>query len=119
MNILDNFKRSAMIAHILYHASKKSVYGAWLIQELTKHGYTIGPGTLYPWLNDLKKQHLLSQKIAIVKGKRRKYYSITKQGLKTLQEFKNFLKELYDEIFEEEPIKYSKQQKMQEDENIE
>jgi len=34
--------------HILYHAGKEEVFGVGLMVELSRHGYEVGPGTLYP-----------------------------------------------------------------------
>ena len=101
MNVLEKFKRSAIFAHILYHANKEPFYGSWLINELERHGYNIGPGTLYPWLNELLKDEILSQTKQNINGKIRKYYKITPKGIKLLNELKKYLLELYSEIFEE------------------
>ncbi|WP_457558823.1 PadR family transcriptional regulator [Candidatus Harpocratesius sp.] len=108
MNILENFKRSAIIAHILYHASEEPVYGAWLLQELSSHGYKISPGTLYPWLNDLKQQKILYHTTQIVEGKRRIYYSISPKGIQVFKDLKKFLKELYSELFELKKNEYKR-----------
>ena len=45
--------------HILHHAAQEAVFGLWLIEELQRHGYRIGPGTLYPILHGLEKRGLL------------------------------------------------------------
>ncbi|MDD4312106.1 MAG: PadR family transcriptional regulator, partial [Eubacteriales bacterium] len=66
--------------HILYHAKKAAFYGTWMIDELGEHGYRISPGTLYPMLHEMAAQGLLTIQHAIVNGKMRKYYSITKAG---------------------------------------
>ena len=100
MNVLEKFKRSAIIAHILYHANKEPFYGSWLITELERHGYKISPGTLYPWLNELLQDEILSQTKQNINGKIRKYYKITQKGIELLNELKKYLLELYSEIFE-------------------
>jgi len=41
--------------HILYHAGKEELFGVGLMEELARHGYEIGPGTLYPTLNKLER----------------------------------------------------------------
>ena len=101
MKYLDKFKRSAIIAHILYHANKEPFYGSWLINELERHGYKISPGTLYPWLNELLNDEILSQSKRNINGKIRKYYTITPKGTNLLVELKKYLLELYSELFEE------------------
>jgi DNA-binding PadR family transcriptional regulator len=42
------FQRGAVRPHILHHAAKEEIHGAWMTQELARHGYRISPGTLYP-----------------------------------------------------------------------
>ena len=100
MKIIDKFKRSAIIAHILYHANKEPFYGSWLIDELGRHGYKISPGTLYPWLNELLEDKILSQTKKNINGKIRKYYKITPKGIDILMEIKKYLQELHTEIME-------------------
>ena len=41
--------------HILHHAGQGETYGAWLMNELRRHGYGLGPGTLYPTLHALEE----------------------------------------------------------------
>lgn len=100
MNPLLKFKYGAIIVHILYHAKKEAVYGSWLKKELSNHGYDISYGTLYPWLNELKDDNFLKVEERNVKGKIRKYYSITEEGKSQFNEIKNYLKELYQEVME-------------------
>jgi hypothetical protein len=37
--------------HILFHVADVPVYGTALMAELERHGYQVGPGTLYPVLH--------------------------------------------------------------------
>jgi len=39
--------------HILYHACKEPIFGAAISEELSRHGYNMSPGTLYPMLHGL------------------------------------------------------------------
>jgi len=87
--------------HLLYHASKGSIYGVEMIEELRRHGYNISPGTLYPILHSLEKEGFLISKPKNVNGKIRKYYQITKKGEKILREARKKIKELIDEVIEE------------------
>ncbi|OHE31590.1 MAG: PadR family transcriptional regulator [Syntrophus sp. RIFOXYC2_FULL_54_9] len=87
--------------HILYHANKEEVFGIGLINELARHGYTIGPGTLYPTLAKMEKQGLLSVASRTVQHKQRKYYRITPQGRSLLEQMKYKIEELYREIIKE------------------
>src|SRR3972149_1481718 len=86
--------------HILYHAGGSSVYGLWLIEELTQHGYRLSPGTLYPILHSLKAEMLLKMESRVVNGKVRKYYTLTEKGKTALAEGKSKALELIDEIKE-------------------
>lgn len=45
---MREFQRAAVRLHILHHAADNEVHGAWLTQELSRHGYRVSPGTLYP-----------------------------------------------------------------------
>jgi PadR family transcriptional regulator len=84
--------------HILYHASKEPIYGVEILKELTRHGYRLSPGTLYPALHRLEKDGYLSVEKRVVEGKVRKYYVITEQGLSVLGESKKKIAELVDEV---------------------
>jgi PadR family transcriptional regulator PadR len=48
--------------HVLHHASREPIYGLEMIQELSRHGYRLGPGTLFPLLHGMEAQGLLVQK---------------------------------------------------------
>jgi PadR family transcriptional regulator PadR len=84
--------------HILYHAGREPVYGLWLIEELTEHGYRLSPGTLYPILHGLQEDRLLSSETRVVEGKARKYYRLTSAGRKALEEGKKKAQELLREL---------------------
>jgi len=84
--------------HILYHAGKEPVYGTGIMEELGRHGYKLGPGTLYPILHKLGKEGYLNMSAELVKGKIRKYYSITPKGREALGEIKVKIMELVNEV---------------------
>jgi len=88
--------------HILYHAAKKPVYGAWLMRELARHGYDLSPGTLYPALHALEREGYLAREDRVVGGRRRKYYQITDQGRMVLAEARHKIAELVREVLQEE-----------------
>jgi len=87
--------------HILYHASKGHISGVEMAEELERHGYSLGPGTLYPALHRLERDGYLKQQREVIGGKVRKYYSITEQGLEILKEASSKIRELVDEVLEE------------------
>lgn len=88
--------------HILHHAALKSIYGAEMIEELRRHGYKVGPGTVYPILHQMESGGLLESYKMNVEGKIRIYYEITAQGQEMLAESKMWLRELVNEVLGEE-----------------
>jgi len=84
--------------HILHHAKEMPIYGVWMLEELREHGYSIGPGTLYPILHSMESDGLLTREARNIEGKIRKYYSITKKGEHILGEAQKKAHELFKEI---------------------
>ena len=87
--------------HILYHASKEPIFGVGIVEELSRHGYYLSPGTLYPTLHRLAKEGYLKQDSKLVGGKVRKYYTITDSGLEVLKQSRDKISELVDEVLDE------------------
>jgi len=87
--------------HVLHHASVEGVFGLGMIKELRRHGYKIGPGTMYPLLHSMEKRGWLRARSSQIEGRSRKIYIATKSGMKTLEEAKVKVHELLEEIFEE------------------
>lgn len=75
---------------ILALSSKKDVYGyeiTKIIKKYTNSLYEMGEGTLYPALKRLEvRKYLTSYWGDTDKGGRRKYYKITDEGKRGLQE---------------------------------
>jgi len=90
--------------HILFHASKDRIYGTEIIEELRRHGYKAGPGTVYPILHQMEKEGYLDAARENVGGKMRVYYRITEYGQAALAEGRAMLKELVREVLGEEGI---------------
>ncbi len=84
--------------HILYHAGEAPVYGAWLMEELARHGYEISPGTLYPTLHALAEEGYLTMEARVVEGRVRKYYTLTDAGREALEKARMQALELLREI---------------------
>lgn len=84
--------------HILYHAAKEPIFGLEIAEELTRHGYKISPGTLYPTLHRLEKQGYMGSKSTLVNGRIRKYYRITPEGENILEQAKQNIRELVSEV---------------------
>ena len=92
--------------HILFHAAEAPVFGVALMAELGRHGYHIGPGTIYPILHGLAHDGYLRQEGEVVSGKVRKYYRITPAGRRILARTQTQLRELVVEVL---PVDGSKE----------
>lgn len=88
--------RGLIQLHVLHHASEEDVYGLGLIEELRRHGYSIGPGTLYPLLHRLAERGYLRER-ARERGRQRRYYA-TAKGRRALAEAYHYVKELLEEM---------------------
>ncbi len=76
---------------VLNLLSDKNMYGYQMIKELTeksKNVFELKEGTLYPILHSLEESNLITSYWDESTGKKRKYYSITKEGKKHLKEKK-------------------------------
>jgi PadR family transcriptional regulator, regulatory protein PadR len=89
--------------HVLVHASHEPIFGLAMMEELTHHGYRIGPGTLYPLLHGLERGGLLKSVVRVVGGRKRRIYKITRAGQNALDKAKTKVDELHHEIHEENP----------------
>ena len=80
---------------ILSIISKGEIYASDIIAELKRAQLLVVEGTLYPLLNQLKNNGLLSYNWQeSTSGPPRKYYQITAEGLEVLQRLDNTWKEL-------------------------
>ena len=70
--------------HVLFHAAEEPVFGLALMTELARHGYQVGPGTLYPILHAMKASGYLRETRQVVSGRVRKYYRATPAGRRLL-----------------------------------
>lgn len=77
---------------ILSLLSREEMYGYQMITELSRrsdHTFELKEGTLYPILHGLEADGLVTvQEKPAETGRMRKYYRITKKGLKILEEKK-------------------------------
>ena len=89
--------------HVLYHAVKEPIFGLEMMEELARHGYHVGPGTIYPMLHQLTEAGYLSVHTEVVAGKQRKYYRATPAGETALEEAKLKLGELVSEVLHDMP----------------
>lgn len=94
--------------HVLYHAAKEPIYGAEIAEELTRHGYRLSQGTLYPTLHLLEALGYLKSRVQYVLGRRRRYYQATASGRKVLVEARQKLVELVAEVLEDQDAAFQK-----------
>jgi DNA-binding PadR family transcriptional regulator len=87
--------------HVLYHAGKEKICGVEMIEELQRHGYDLSPGTLYPILHQLHDAGYLTCKDAVISGKRRRNYRLTRKGKALLADAQGKLRELFSEVVED------------------
>jgi DNA-binding PadR family transcriptional regulator len=95
---MREFQRAAVRLHILHHAAEADVHGAWLTEELERHGYRVSPGTLYPTLHRLEADGLLTSRREVVDGRTRRVYQATEAGRAALADDRRVLRELADEV---------------------
>lgn len=96
--MIKNLYNGFIRIHILYHAVDEKICGIDIIKELQRHGYTVSPGTIYPILHKMNQDDFLVAHNETVSGKRRIYYQATPQGEKILEQAREKIKELYDEV---------------------
>ncbi len=97
---MKTFRAGAVQLHVLHHAAESEIHGAWMTQELARHGYTISPGTLYPMLHRLEAAGLLTGREDRAGGRRLRRYSITAAGRQELADSRRALRELADEVLD-------------------
>src|SRR5579863_10275568 len=88
--------------HVLHHAAKELIFGLGMIEELGRHGYRLGPGTIYPLLHSMERRGWLRSNAKRVEGRRLKTYLATAAGRKALKQARIKVRELFEEMFEED-----------------
>jgi PadR family transcriptional regulator PadR len=89
--------------HVLVHAAQEPIFGGAMMEELEHHGYRIGPGTLYPLLHGMEQRGWLKSDIQKVSGRNRRVYKITPSGRKALQQARQKVDELHQEMHQAHP----------------
>ncbi len=85
--------------HVLHHAAEEPIFGLGIIQELGRHGYRLGPGTIYPLLHRMERRGWLRSETHLANGHRRTVYRATAAGRKALAQARNQVRELFEEMF--------------------
>lgn len=98
MDLVREFLRGAVPVHVLHHAAEQEVYGAWMTEELARHGYPISSGTLYPLLHRMETAGLLISSERLVDGRVRRVYVITDVGREALRQLRAVVAEMASEV---------------------
>ena len=88
--------------HVLYHATREPVFGFGMIEELNRHGYKLGPGTMYPLLHGMEKRGWLKSVKQNAGGRIRRVYLATRTGRQALKIGQDRVRELFEELTEDE-----------------
>ena len=97
-------KRGLLDVCVLAAIKDKDSYGYQIIKDMKPY-VEISESTLYPILRRLEGAKLLTVRTAEHNGRLRKYYSITKDGLCRIEDFKEEWKEIvaiYNFVLKEE-----------------
>ncbi len=84
--------------HVLHHAAEGDLYGNWMIEELARHGYKIGPGTLHPMLHALERKGYLTSRTEPAGRSRRRVYGAPPYGVEALGMAREKVRELVREV---------------------
>ena len=98
LDVVRRFRQGAVAVHVLHHADEGDVHGAWLTEELARHGHRLSPGTLYPLLHRMEDEGLLAGRDAVVDGRVLRRYRATPKGRKALAELRQVVAELAAEV---------------------
>jgi PadR family transcriptional regulator, regulatory protein PadR len=93
-DLLSGFVR----LHILLHAADEPIYGAWIIEELARHGYKLSAGTLYPMLHAMEKKGYLTSYEEREGRAVRRFYRATDLGREGLEIAHRQARELFGEL---------------------
>jgi PadR family transcriptional regulator PadR len=85
---------------VLHHAARGPVFGLGMIEELSRHGYRISPGSLYPLLHGLERKGYLRSAEKRNGRSLRKEYRATAMGKKALGAVQGKVRELFQEMIE-------------------
>lgn len=80
-----------------------------MLDELRRHGYRIGPGTLYPMLHRLEERGYLRAREERKGKMMRRYYSATHKGREALAQAKPRIIELFVRLSDPQWLRKSEQ----------
>lgn len=81
---------------------KKRIYGFELLEDLKSNNLSVKEGTLYPLINRMTEDKILSStwETENVKGHPRKFYSLTPHGLSVLSQMQTEFEQMYTTYFD-------------------
>lgn len=92
MNIKKELTKGSSAMLVLSVIEKEDMYGYQIIKEIqlrSDNAFTFKEGTLYPILHNFESDgYVKSYWLESESGRRRKYYKITKKGIKSLADSK-------------------------------
>ena len=91
----SQLKRGVLDVCVLATIKNEDSYGYKIIKDLKPY-IELSESTLYTILKRLEESNMLVVRIDIHDGRTRKYYHITENGLKRIDDFKEEWKELMD-----------------------
>jgi PadR family transcriptional regulator len=86
--------------HVLHHSAEEPIFGLGMMEELGRHGYRLGPGTIYPLLHGMERRGWLRSEQQLVNGHSRRVYVATVAGRKALALAREQVRELFEEMCE-------------------
>jgi PadR family transcriptional regulator, regulatory protein PadR len=86
--------------HILHHADRKPIFGVAMIEELSRHGYHLSAGTVYPILHGLEAKGYLKSIRQKNGPSIRRVYQATPAGRRALTAARAKVRELFGELFD-------------------
>ena len=96
-SLQQEFRRGTLIMLVLSQL-KEPTYGYHLVQKLNDHGIPMEANTLYPLMRRLEGQGLLESQWDTTESKPRKYYKITEDGIRVLEEVRKYWKEFTENV---------------------
>ncbi len=94
--------------HVLHHAAQSPVFGFWIIEELSRHGYRVSPGVMYPLLRSMERKGYLRSTRERSGRRARRVYRATPLGDEALRAAKVKVQELFSELFEDSIVARSR-----------
>lgn len=97
MKISKELTTGSIPTMVLSTLEKQDLYGYMIVKELkvrSNNVFVLKEGTLYPILHSFEKEGFVESYWEVAEGRKRKYYHITKKGLRHLktkkEEFEEF-----------------------------